>query len=276
MQTLKMTPAQWHLVAPNPIQRNTEERAKKAVRGHLKHSSPTQKHVHAARLPGGTLIKLDGHTRGLLWATGRLDQPDFVEVILYDVESPEEAIALYKHFDNPAAAENAVDRLSGAFRNNGITPISTLLSKGGITSAFLLIDYSASIYEMVKKWKKELELLDQLDLHQKQMPSTLVCAALLTLRKHGQAAVNFWETYARNGGVKSNGAECGVEQLTKIVNSLRDRKRLAASGTAQREHQAGRAISCCEAWIKGQTFTVGAKATDLKAYIQTLPVRSKK
>ncbi len=61
----KMLVEDWIKVTPNPIQRDTEKHAAKAK--HLLTPHPTHSVVHAAELPNGKLIKLDGHTRALIW-----------------------------------------------------------------------------------------------------------------------------------------------------------------------------------------------------------------
>lgn len=47
--------------------------------------------MFAAALPGGRLIKLDGHTRAFLWASGQLQKPPCVYVRVYLAANMEEA-----------------------------------------------------------------------------------------------------------------------------------------------------------------------------------------
>lgn len=270
MKLIQMTPAQWADVQDNPIQRDTAKHAKKALRGHLRTASETHDLVAAALLPDGTMVKLDGHTRCLLWSDGRLDAPATVHVAVHSVQSMAGAIKLYKEYDNPGATENAGDRLSGAYRLHQITPKSGLLTQGGITSAMTIIAPGKTVYAMVSEWKSELELLDELDTTHNAMPSTLICAALLTLRRHGAAALDFWRLYAAGGGTRIDGKSCGVDELTRIVADLRARKQLASGGPSGRQAQAGRAISCCDAWLQGRNYAHAAKTTSLKGYLEGL------
>lgn len=270
MKIIQMKPAQWAEVQDNPIQRDTQEHAKKAVRGHLRTASSTQMVVHAAVLPDGALVKLDGHTRALLWSDGRLAAPPMVQVVLHEVDSMAQAMALYKEFDAPGATEGATDRLAGAYRLHSIVPKNKILTKGGVTSALSIIDQHRSIYQMVGEWKDELLLLDEVDATPTAMPSTLVCAALVTLRRHGAKALDFWRLYAAGGGTRLDGKSCGVDELTRIVADLRARKMLATGGFNQRQSQAGRAISCCDAWLQGRVYTTSAKTTDLRTYLESL------
>lgn len=270
MKLIPMTPQEWWNVPDNPIQRNTAEHAKKAIRGHLAAPHPSHAIVHAAQLTDGTLVKLDGHTRSALWMDGRLQAPATVQVIVHKAASLEDAIGLYKHFDNPSATENAGDRLAGAYRLSSIVPKSRLLTHGGVTAALNLMNETSGIYSLVSEWKIEIELLDEMDLSVAAMPSVLIAAALLTIRKHGRKALDFWRLYAAGGGTRINGKSCGCDELTRIVADLRARKQLGNGGANSRRNQAGRAISCCEAWLLGRSFSVGAKTSDFTAYLGAL------
>jgi hypothetical protein len=268
MKLIQMTPAAWANVQDNPIQRNTAEHAKKATRKHLQNASPTHALVAAALLPDGTLVKLDGHTRSALWQDGRLEAPTSVHVTVYDVAAMSDAVELYKQFDNPNATENASDRLAGAFRLHDVIPKTLLLSQGGISSALYMIEQGKTVYEMVGEWKDELVLLDELDASKSAMPSVLICAALLTLRKHGEKALDFWRLYVTGGGTRIDGKSCGVDELTRIVADLRARKMLSCGSYVGRQNQAGRAISCCDAWLQARNYTRSAKATGVKGYLE--------
>jgi len=184
-----------------PIQRDTARHAEKALKSHLSTSSPTQSRVACAEFPGGMRIKLDGHTRAYLWQQKLLARPDQVHVDVYPVISMPEVLDLYKHFDNASAAENATDRLTGAYRLHGITPESRLLQVGGITSALRVICRECTIYDAVGAWKAELMWLDALrGASPELMPSALIVAALLTYRRRGRRVTSFWQGYVDDTG----------------------------------------------------------------------------
>lgn len=269
MKLIHMSKEQWALVRDNPAQRDTESRAKKAVLGHLSKESETQHCVNAAVLPDGQMIKLDGHTRSLLWSQGKLSGPAIINVLVYDVTDEDGAVELYKQFDSQAATENASDRLHGAFSLASLDAKSRLIRHGGITTALNLINERIPIYDMVNVWQEEIREIDRLDLSPKRMPSTLLTAAILTIAKRGARACEFWEAYSAGKGVRIDKQSDGADQLARIIEDLRARK-LLGGGNASRRAQVGRAISCCENWIAGKMFTVGAKATDLAAYIDSI------
>ncbi|HOW46207.1 MAG TPA: hypothetical protein P5305_01325 [Rubrivivax sp.] len=266
MKTIQMTPSQWAAVANNPIQRDTEAHAAKAARDHLARPAKTHQKVAAARLPDGSLVKLDGHTRSLMWGDGRLVAPPFVYVDVYDADSMGEVMELYKQYDYRGSVEGAVDKLSGAYRLHGISPSTALLTKGAVTTALRVIRWQENIYEMVGEWKPELLALDEIGATYRIMPTPIIVAALATLRVRGEKASSFWRVYVAGAGSRTNGASCGADALSRLVTDLRLRGVLASSKL--NKDQAGKAISCCEAWINNRLMTGGVKATDLASYIE--------
>ncbi len=273
--TKVFTVKEWNRVADNPRQRDTHEHAKKAARDHLKEFSPAQQVVHVGRLPNGHLVKLDGHTRALMWSDGRLEAPSEITAMVYSISSMDEAAKLYTHFDNQSAVEGARDRLKGAFREAGIFPSGPLLLHGGVMSAFNLMFSRSSredIYWRIKEWKPELLVIDTIEATTFAVPAPVLCACMLTIRKHGQRATEFWKLYGAGGGTRIDGESCGVDELTRIVSDARARKQLGAN-RPQSTKQCGRAISCCEAWIAGRNFTTGAKVTDMANYIKDISTR---
>lgn len=186
MESKKMTVAQWQAVSNNPRQRDTDVHAAKAVNKHLKTYCPTHARVHAARLPGGDLVKLDGHTRALLWSDGRLQAPPVIYCDIHAVTSMDEAKALYLTFDNAHAAENARDKLSGAYREAGIHPQSTILTKGAMTSALRkLVPSSMDIYAAVRRWKPVIMDLDSLGISGRAFTGGMILGAMAMLRVRG-------------------------------------------------------------------------------------------
>jgi hypothetical protein len=270
MNVIKMSPAQWDQVQDNPIQRNTEEHAARAVRDHLRESSQTHNVVHAAALPSGEMYKLDGHTRALLWSRGQLKAPHEVLVIVYSAENIEEVRRLYREFDSVKSVENAGDKVSGAYRLHGIKAQSGLLLHGGVTSALNMIaGQKSDVYESVGKWKNELQMLDSLNFTNSVLPSGLFAAALLTCRKYGDKCLDFWRRFAEGAGTRIDGKSDGIDELSRIVATKRAAKQLAGS-PAQRRDMAEKAISCFETWRRGGRYSTSAKPTDLTAYIAEL------
>ncbi len=165
--TLQMSVESWCALPENLRQRDTEKHAQKASRngGHLREASPEHAQVFAAKLPNGQLVKLDGHTRALLWERGVLESPGQVIVTVIPVRDMEHAKELYNHFDNAQAAETIKDKLSGALREHGLVFRSgcfSLIYSSSILDAHRFIFGSASnLYETVGVWKPVLEAIDE-------------------------------------------------------------------------------------------------------------------
>jgi hypothetical protein len=266
MHTQQMTPAQWAQVQDNPIQRDTEAHASKAIRTHLNKYSPTHAAVAAAVLPSGEMYKLDGHTRSLLWSSGKLEAPGILTVAIYQAKDIEEVQSLYKCFDSASACENSKDKLAGAFRLHGIAAQSGLLRHGGLTTALSIITQSKNIYENVLAWRSEIELLDELGFANNAFPTGLLVAALMAARKHGRKSLEFWRLYAQNAGTRINGKSDGVDELCRVIAVKRAARQLAANRAVSIQ-LAERAISCLETWLKSGTYAGGSKSTDLRKYI---------
>lgn len=263
MEQRKMTVQQWAEVMSNPRQRDTEERAKKALRGHLKSSSETQQRVVAAILPGGMLVKLDGHTRSLLWSDGRLTAPDVIYVDLIRVDSMNKAKELYGHFDSQAAVEGAKDRLSGAFREHGIEAASSVLRNGAVTTALKLLSPSGSdIYKNVLAWKRELLMLDSIGATSSRFNSGMISGALAMLRVRGERAIDFIRMVQMDAGTRNEDGSDGVDAIVRYVTGMK-----GMTGEAAVKDVAGRFITAGESFIAGRRFRQAVKYSDVGLYL---------
>jgi hypothetical protein len=266
VENIKMTVAQWAEVLDNPRQRNTVAHAAKASRKHLKTASQAQARVSAARLPGGDLVKLDGHTRSLLWSTEKLRPPSAVHVDVYAVKSMEEAKELYTHFDGTGPTENAPDRLFGAFREAGIQPESGLLTSCMHTSALRnLGERDSTIYQTVKAWKRELQLLDGVGAGNRALGAGMFMGALCALRARGDRAIPFISAVVRDAGVRDDQGSDGVDA---IVRHAKDRKG-RGGGEVEIKDTAGRFITAFEGWLSGRRFRQVVRPTDFAAYLES-------
>jgi hypothetical protein len=264
METVKMTVAQWGDVMTNPRQRNTEARAIKASRKHLKTASPAQSRVWAARLPGGSLVKLDGHTRSLLWGEGKLTPPPVVYVDVIVVKSMNEAKDLYSQFDGSGPTETATDRVFGAFRECGIEPESGLIAGCRLTSALSKLATSGTpIYQIVKQWKPELKLLDSVDAGQKSMTAGMVLGALCALRVRGERALPFLSAVVRDAGERDERGSDGVDAIVRHIKSQNGK----ATGEAAVRDVAGRFITAFEGWLQSRRFRQAVRPTDFSDYL---------
>lgn len=266
MKVEKMSVSEWIGVLDNPRQRDTLRHADTAVKKHLKCLSPTHCRVSAAKLPGGTLVKLDGHTRAMLWKDGRLDQPSCVYVDVYHVDSMNEAKELYTHFDAQSAVENAKDKLAGAFRENGIEATSSLLRNGGMFSALRTIDQSKNtIYEKVTRWKRELIELDAFGFTHEQYNGGMVFGALALLRVRGSDRMaDFLRGVAMNSGTKTEEGSDGIDAICRYVREL---PKGTKGGEVRLRDIGCRFINAGEGYLKGTRYRTAIKPIDAIKYL---------
>lgn len=266
METRKMTVSQWASILNNPRQRDTDAHAAKACKKHLKSPSPTHCKVSAARLPGGDLVKLDGHTRSLLWSDGRLACPAVVECDIYPVNSMDEAKELYTHFDSHDSVENSRDKLAGAFRESGIAPTSCLILSGGFTSAInKLFPDQTPIYKMVKPWKREIEELDAFGFS-KNMKSGFILGSLVLLRVRGARITPFLNAVALDDGTKTQGGRDGVEAYLSYTKEMTGK----STGEKAVTDIAGALITCAEGYLAGRAFKRRPVITKFSEYLGKL------
>ena len=131
-----MSVSQWIAVPDCPIQRDTERHASKAK--HLLKPLDIHAVTFAAELPDGSLVKLDGHTRALLWKRNQVRHPPEVRVNVIPVKNIAEANVLYGTLDSKDALETASDKISGGFHAIEFQPKSGLLIAGGLANALRL------------------------------------------------------------------------------------------------------------------------------------------
>ena len=212
-------------------QRNTESRAARANRKHLKNPSPTHKEVSASRLANGELVKIDGHTRAYLWAMGLLEKPDIVHVTIYHVDSHDAANAIYDAIDNPAAAKGRKDDRDGAFRLNGITPQSTLVQTMAVHTIARMITgaYQPNLDEWVAIWADIIVFLDEMGWSKKKVNVGIVAAILVTLVWDRRSAVDFWTRFMEGRGNKQGDAMDAVESFTRYVEKKKSKREVSGA-----------------------------------------------
>ena len=269
---VRMTFAEWANVKDNPIQRDTERHARLAKKKHLSSASVSHSIVSAAQLPTGELVKLDGHTRSFLWASGELEIPsDFLTVNVFPVSDLDATMVLYKTFDNASASEDSTDRLQGAFRLVGFKPKSEALAKGGLTGALKLINEFNSggvdldIYQAIPAWIENIEKLDTVSSSFQIWTVPVIAAGLITHKIYGDDVLEFWRGYSKDLGTKTGSVRCPIQALTDLMAA----KRISRQNLGRANHIdiLSKAVSCVEKWRAGESYTVGIKSTDLKQYL---------
>lgn len=279
---IKMPVADWIRIKDNPIQRDTERHAARAE--HLLTPLPVHSIVWAARLPNGSLVKLDGHTRALMWSRNMVElPPKGVEVHVIDVSSPEEAAELYKTFDSKAALETTPDKIAGALKGIKFKPQSPLLQSGSIASALRtawvgVYGYAKNLkardeYDMVGEFGKEIMALDDLGIRRGQITTGIISAILLSYRKHGNKVMPFWRSVIANEGDKSGGRMDAVEACHAMMVLKRGN-----FGGSHQLNVCSRALTAVDKWIVSEThiFHSIPKPLDVTSYLDKVKTEKPK
>jgi hypothetical protein len=128
-------------------QRSLTRAQKKSVLDYLQRLFPTHKIVIIGHLLEddeweGVEYKadsewlIDSNTRRYLWELGQTDEvPENLLVVRLDGKTLEEIRDIYWTIDNPSAAEQAAEVVTGIFRSMKVTPLTPKFQKGGIVTA---------------------------------------------------------------------------------------------------------------------------------------------
>jgi hypothetical protein len=270
ISTAEMIPDAWVHVPDNPRQRDHEQRASNARRvAHLLEPNITHAEVHAARLPNGQLIKLDGHTRAHLWGAGSVTKPGSLLVVIYDVEDVAEAEDLYACFDNRKAVETLADEVQGGHRKHDFHPQSTQLKAGHIATSLRMatcalrgrVFHPSTVRDdmpsLVGLWVDELHWCDDILLaprKRNKVNQGLMAAMLMSARRYGTGQVSeFWGRYLADAGVKTPEGMDGVQMLARLMDQMSAARRTV--GNAAAEEIASKALSCVDFYRRGEIVT---------------------
>lgn len=251
--TMQMSATDWLNIPDHPRRRDTERQARKphwqqlrAARGAALES---MRWVVAADLEGH-LYKVDGHTRALLWTTGRLPDPGKVFATVYRCQNRADLNELYAAFDTQAAAETIFDRVTGAFREQGLVLKSKRLRSGTIADALSIATRGVArgedaeggtsddfnVYEAVELFAPELRLLDTANPQNEIFYTGLLAASFLALALDPSTLTFFRRISQDDGEIRDGaldpvaGVLAGVARLkNKHARFRRDQERLCAS-----------------------------------------------
>lgn len=261
-ETVKMSFEEWESIPSNPRQRNEIVRIDKGRADHLLNPNEKHREVALAVLKDGRLYKVDGHTRTALWRSGRVHIPSYLLVDVYDCADEQAAMDLYDLFDNTGAQESGTDRVTGAFREAGISPTSQMLLEGGISTAMReLYEFvnqvhvttqmkNSVINSSIKTYAKEIMLLDKINPTRDAFPYGIVMGAILTFARYGDKPLRFWELYQADAGSKDDGTVDAVEALVQRRKEARGK-----SNSTMGRLLMNYSIKACDHHSKGRTFS---------------------
>ena len=264
-----------------PIERNPHQRCEqlRTNKAHLRALVPTHWSVEMAITKDGSLYKLNGHTRALMWEKSKLERPEYLNVTVYSYKTVEEVTAAYEHFDNDIAAKKGSDTLQSGAHKAGIEFKTKWLKEGKysamLTEACVIAGISKKDtlkIDRVGKFKKELELFDTIpDLDKDKFVIGFGAGALVALRKYGRGAVPFITAFNCGHGMNNLGKKDAVQFLLEYLAERRAAGQL--TGKANNIADIAFFLSCVERHKMGDPkLTRRPRPVDLKTY---LPVVSK-
>ena len=261
----RMSVATWIALPGHPRKRDTARQARK---GHWQ----TVQRVHGAALESlrwvvaaeldGTLIKVDGHTRALLWAEGELPAPAEVLATVYRCKDLRELNELHAAFDTQSAAETVFDKVTGAFSEQGLVLTSKRLRSGTIADALSIATRGVArgqdaeggtgddfdVYDAVALYADELRLLDTVNPQNETFYTGLLAAALLSLACD-QSTLEFFRAISNGRGQTRAGLMDPIAGVLNIISKMKNRR---ARFRLEQERLCESSLGAVRVWQRGE------------------------
>lgn len=238
----------WIKLPEHTRQRDINRRLTYALSHHFQTASPDMAIVKAIEYDG-VIYKGDGHTRAEAWKRGLLERPSTLTVIIFRCGNQEDFLELYTHFDSLDAVEKTGDILSGALRQNGITPKSKLILNYKFAAALRVATRCfgtecTDVYLNVDEFAKEIRTLDDRDYSARDLGVGVMAGYFALRRKHGDKIDPFFDKYVSRSGNKSGSEVDGVQLLDIITTTPK-----SGSGNSLTIPLAEMTIACGELWL---------------------------
>lgn len=254
VETYKIAVSDWAKVPRCEIQRNEFLRSNYP---HLRALQEPHRNVAMAVLPDGSFIKIDGHSRGNGWKMKTLEQPSYLSVTVYSVNTKDDAESLYLFYDNVNAVKGAADGVQSGMFKAGLNIKSEWIAKGKIGNglnmasqwANLKIDKSEKI-KLVAEFKDEIALLDSIpNLNGKMFPSAWLGATFLSLRKYGADVLPLWKAVNAKSGNETSGKKDAAKFIIEYLETEKKAKLMA--GMVNNQRQIRYVLGCVERYMNG-------------------------
>lgn len=264
--TVQMSTEDWAALPDHPRQRDTIRQARK---GHWELARAARgpalealRWVTAAEFEG-RLYKVDGHARALLWTSGGLPNPGTVLATVHRCRDRTELNELYGTFDTASAAETIFDKVTGAFREQGLALKSKRLRSGTIADALSIAmrgfargeapeDSSQAeldVYEAVRTFAPELKLLDSVNPQNEIFYTGVLAAALLSLALD-PSTLEFFRRISLGQGSKKEGLLDPIEGMLWIIGKLKNK---SARFRREQERLAATTLGAVDVWQHGES-----------------------
>jgi len=280
----KMTPEQWAQIPDNRIQRDTVRHAVKVIKNFQEIIS-THLMVEAAIFPDGSLVKLDGHTRSLLWEQGRAPVPDFILVKIHKVFSLQKADYLYRTIDSRSAVDSAGDDIFGILKKKNFTGSSKIVKQGRLSLCLKVVEWartgqapanSIDKEAAIDQWFREIVFSDEIVTGGgggAKVYAGIFAAMMLSVQKHGKEnAAAFWRLYLSK---KEEGLDA-TNPVIKLRLHMSDRKRDARTASMKNSREiTENAIFAVHQWLRGRPIK-RIRGYDLVTYLDRSLTYSKR
>jgi len=182
-------------------QRNHELRASKVAKEIAKNPFlPTGLEIALVEYPNGNREIANGNTRLYIWQNFDefgVNAPSHLLTTTYKVCNKEDARRIYESFDSMTATETSKHKITGIYRQLGLTPSDRTIAMGMVGKAFSYgcvgyVDEDGETLngkEMLKNianFREELNTLDSIGLGGKSLKGQpIIAASLMVLKKYG-------------------------------------------------------------------------------------------
>jgi hypothetical protein len=263
---VEMEVADWIALPSHPRQRDTKRQAAKPHFELARRASDAVKEslswVVAAEFRG-QIWKVQGHARALLWNIGSLESPRAVYATVFRCSTWQALLDLYTSFDSKDAAETAIDRVIGAYRQHGLDLKSKRLRYGMIADALWLAlrgvarktDTGAQsshddldVYQAVGVFRNELIMLDSVSPDPDVFQTGVVAAALLGLAINPEG-LPFFAALAKNEGCKKGSMLDPVEATRQLIEGVK--KSRSSWVRSSHEELCGKTLRAYSIWSRG-------------------------
>lgn len=223
-------------------QRDTEGRAARAYRSHLKVDSPLHGLVFIAELDNGERYIIDACTRRYLWEQGKKNPLDSVLSYTVKCQNLDDARRFYFHLDSGTAVDKASDVAFGLLRAQNVTASSELVRKSGYLTGLRKAFPAVAQKPLVAKASELLHLLDGLQLSRRSLPAGCLGAFFLSALRYGEEVLEFWRDVTMNIGTASESGRTPAAALARRIEVARAQNKLTGDRNVTRLMEVSLAI----------------------------------
>lgn len=247
----------WVALPDHPLQRPTKRHALYALKRHLKTPEDQHHMVQAVKHPTtGKLFKLDGHTRTWIWENDYHPRPHRLRVTVYNALDEQDFQDCYYRVNSSSESKTSVDNINSAFEFHGLVVTGAKFKSGQVSSALRPLVNAKTIrgkdwIDVVGEWLDEIEIVDKIPF-QRRVRNGIITAAILSIRRYGDAILPFWNQVANEDGYKQGKTRCPAQMAQEIIMRLHG----VSGGSGQDNTLILALLPCADKFIKGGNYHI--------------------